>query len=70
VLGSLEAYTVAYWKLYEAVAGLLPRVAEVRAETTAATPATIAHPADRASESASVPAGPRDAKPLQFAGIS
>jgi hypothetical protein len=70
VLGSLGAYTVAYWKLYEAVAGLLPCVANALAETTAATPATLAHPADRASKSAPVPAGPREAKPLQFAGIS
>jgi hypothetical protein len=25
VLGSIEAYQIAYWKLYDAVAGLLPR---------------------------------------------
>jgi hypothetical protein len=70
VLGSLGAYIVAYWKLYEAVAGLLPRVTGALAETTSAMPATRAHPADRASESVPVPAGSREAKPLQFAGIS
>ena len=32
VLGSTEAYEVAYWKLYDAVAGLLPRSATRSAE--------------------------------------
>jgi hypothetical protein len=32
VLGSTEAYQVVYWKLYDAVAGLLPRTARGAAE--------------------------------------
>lgn len=41
VLGSLGAYEVAYWKLHEAVAGLLPRVAEEVVESIPFLPEAI-----------------------------
>jgi hypothetical protein len=66
VLGSLGAYTVAYWRLYEAVAGLLPRVVEAVAETTPTTSEAIARPAHLASDNSSVSAGKPEAKKLQL----
>jgi hypothetical protein len=49
VLGSAGAYEVAYWKLYEAVAGLLPRFAAV-----ATAPAPVVHDADLTPDNESV----------------
>jgi hypothetical protein len=70
VLGSQGAYEVAYWKLYEAVAGLLPRVAEAVAETAPTEPVTVAPHSDSSSDVRLAMAGNMAAKRIQFAGIS
>jgi hypothetical protein len=70
VLGSLGAYEVAYWKLHEAVAGLLPRSAAAVAETTPTAPATSARNTDLTPDRQPVSAGMRIDKKLQLAEIS
>jgi hypothetical protein len=50
VLGTVGAYEVAYWRLNDAVAGLLPRRAD-RAEAAGAVPAKAARQ-DRTEEAA------------------